>query len=199
MKRMLNRFERAARSRRGGALPYMTIIVFALMTVTLAFQVNSLASKRRVEAVQHDLRARTCLDAAIAESMTAIASTATNPASGPRVHGAGRQPERPGHAGRRRLLGRPAGRLGGNRFQLNAVALAGSGRAAAEVVVEVDVQAPLFQAVLNSDEQLTLNSGVSIDSYDSFVGDYASQAVNSYSPRARSGPRPTPTPTRTAT
>jgi len=57
--------------------------------------------------------------------------------------------------------------------------MSGSGRAALEAVVEVQPQAPLFDAVLNSRDTLTLNSSVLIDSYESAVGSYASQAVNS--------------------
>ena len=69
--------------------------------------------------------------------------------------------------------------LGGNRTRLVSTGMAGSGRMALEAVVEYSGgDAPIFQATLNSKEQLTLNSSVLIDSYDSALGDYASQATN---------------------
>ena len=69
--------------------------------------------------------------------------------------------------------------LGGNRTQLVATGMSGSGRRALQAVVEFSGgPAPLFETTLNSREQLTLNSNVMIDSYDSSKGDYASQAVN---------------------
>lgn len=69
--------------------------------------------------------------------------------------------------------------LGGNRTELVATGMYGRGRKALKAVVEYSGgAAALFQTTLNSKEQLTLNQGVLIDSYDSSLGDYASQATN---------------------
>ena len=69
--------------------------------------------------------------------------------------------------------------LGGDRKRLVATAMAGSGRSALETVIHVEPEKPpLFVATLNSKEILTLNEGVMIDSFDSGVGSYAAQAVN---------------------
>lgn len=157
------------RGRRGSALPFMLLIIFALTAVAMAFHMSTLASERRTKGMEGDLRALNLLDAGVAESITAISAGFTgnvgdqaNPAY---LNGG--------------LFWVTSTNLGGERYQLDAVAMAGSGRAAAQVVVEKQVQAPLFTAVLNSDEQLTLNSSVMIDSFDSEVGTYAAQAVNS--------------------
>ena len=78
--------------------------------------------------------------------------------------------------------------LGDDRRRLVATALAGSGRYALEAMVLVEpAKAPLFVATLNSDEPLTLNEGVLIDSFDSELGTYASQATNLHGTRPYAG------------
>ena len=70
--------------------------------------------------------------------------------------------------------------LGDDRKRLVSTALAGSGRSALETVIHVEPEKPpLFVATLNSKEVLTLNEGVMIDSFDSGLGSYAAQVVNS--------------------
>jgi len=68
--------------------------------------------------------------------------------------------------------------MGVGQTQLVSTALWGRGRAALEAQVEVDDTGPVFETVLNSFEGLTLNADVEVDSFDSKVGSYASQAVN---------------------
>lgn len=74
------------------------------------------------------------------------------------------------------------------RKQIVATAMAGSGRKALAAVVRVEPEVPpLFVATLNSKETLTLNAGVTIDSFDSEVGSYASQMVNNSHGRPYAG------------
>ena len=77
--------------------------------------------------------------------------------------------------------------LGSEVHRLRAFAMQDSGRAALDVHVERIVGDPLFFAVLNSREQLTLNADVTIDSYDSELGTYASQQVNTTNGRNHAG------------
>ena len=72
--------------------------------------------------------------------------------------------------------------LGGNQVRLVSTALVESGRAAIEVIIDLTfgLSAPLFESLLNSDKPITLSSGVLVDSFDSAVGTYASQATNTY-------------------
>jgi hypothetical protein len=67
--------------------------------------------------------------------------------------------------------------------RLVATAMCGSGRAALEAVVEMAPEDALFKGVLNSKETLTLNADVTIDSYKSKDGTYASQVANNYGGR----------------
>jgi hypothetical protein len=74
--------------------------------------------------------------------------------------------------------------LEGSRVRLLSTALLGSGRAAVQAVVTVGGETPLFRQTIHSDEALTVNEGVVIDSYDSSLGSYESQVhggtINGY-------------------
>jgi Tfp pilus assembly protein PilX len=128
----------------------------------------AITSDREVNGQVDDRRAFCLAEAGLAEAMTALRAGAS------------------GNVGNQ---GTPAYLSGGvfwvEATQLNATntrlvstALAGSGRAALEVVIEKANQAPLFQTVINSDDILTLNANVVVDSFDSELGSYASQAIN---------------------
>jgi len=69
--------------------------------------------------------------------------------------------------------------LGNDQTRLVATGLKGSGRAALEVVVSTSGGAPMFTAMIASDDDLNIDSNQLIDSFDSSLGTYASQAVNS--------------------
>ncbi|HTL36614.1 MAG TPA: collagen-binding domain-containing protein, partial [Kofleriaceae bacterium] len=70
--------------------------------------------------------------------------------------------------------------LGSARTRLAATALAGSGRASLEAVVEIHSQEPLFRSVLNSKDPLGMAASVVVDSYESALGSYASQVHSNY-------------------
>ena len=162
----------SSRERRGSALVLSLLVIFGLMALSSGIYLSNQAAQRMVRSSADDQRAFYLAEAAMAEAMTAIRGGATG-SVGNQVTPA--------------FLAEGAfwvqsTDLGNNRTQLDATALAGSGRAALRVVMEDRGLAPLFPNVLNSREQLTLNSNVAIDSYDSSLGTYASQAVNTSGP-----------------
>jgi prepilin-type N-terminal cleavage/methylation domain-containing protein len=80
--------------------------------------------------------------------------------------------------------------LGGGKVQLDSMAMKDSGRSALRVVVEgtggagaegkVDAPNDGFTGMLFSNKQMVLNQSITVDSYDSTLGTYASQATNTY-------------------
>jgi hypothetical protein len=179
------RARRAHPGRRGTALPYVMLIVFSLMAISVAFHMLTLGAQRRTAASEDDLRAENLIQAAVAESMASLKAVAV-PAGQVSAGGATTGGQTTGGIGSQAapayldggLFWVQATDLGNDIYQLDALAMAGRGRAAAQVVVERTNGSPLFDAVLNSREQLTVNSSVVIDSYESMLGTYASQATN---------------------
>ena len=162
------RTRRTDRSRRGSALVLSLLVIFGLVALSGGIWISSRALQARVVAAAQDRRAFYLAEAGIAEAMTAIRSGrsgAVGSIGAPAYLDSG-------------VLWVTATDLGGNRTQLVSTALSGAGRAALDVVIEDLGQAPLFPSVLNSKELLTLSSSVMIDSYDSQVGTYASQATH---------------------
>jgi hypothetical protein len=70
-----------------------------------------------------------------------------------------------------------ADNLPDGRIQLTSTGMVGSGRIAAGALIQPPVS-PLFEAVLNTADTLNMAEGVLVDSYQSTLGSYASQAVN---------------------
>jgi hypothetical protein len=79
--------------------------------------------------------------------------------------------------------------LGSGRTQLDSMGMRGSGRAAVRIVVNAgagededgaDGGGDGFMGMLFSNKAMQLSQGVTIDSYDSTLGTYASQATHSY-------------------
>jgi hypothetical protein len=144
------------------------LVILGLVGLSAGIWLSNGRIQARVAAAAQDRRAFYLAESAIAEAMTAMRS------------------DLPGNVGTMAapayldggVLWVTATDLGADRTRLVATALSGSGRAALDVVIEDLGQAPLFPSVLNSREQLSLNSGVMIDSYDSQLGSYASQAEN---------------------
>ena len=166
--------------REGLALATSMMLVLVLTTVSYAFFRVAYSGGQRTDAAFDDERALLLADAALHEGFEAlrggatgeIASMAAPAALGGGViwveafdfyvDGAGQRVQ-----------------LGADETRLVATALVGAGRAAVEAVLRDETAGnPLFQATLNSKETLTLNADVLIDSYDSSVGTYASQAIN---------------------
>lgn len=160
---------RDGRGRRGSALVFVLMVLTSLLVLSAGFQQLTAVRTAELRHDEADLRAFYLAEAGMNEAMTALRAGSSG--------NVGSQNQPAYLAGG--LLWTVATDLGGGRTQLDVTALAGRGRAAIEAVVEDLGSAPLFPSVLNSREQLTLNSSVVIDSYDSALGSYASQAVNS--------------------
>ncbi|HVS19908.1 MAG TPA: pilus assembly PilX N-terminal domain-containing protein [Planctomycetota bacterium] len=163
-----NRNTAARRARRGSVLIVALVALVGLMMVGAALARFSVAADREVEGQRDDRRAFYLAEAGLAEGMVALRGGASG--------GVASQAVPAFFAGG--VLWVEATPLAGDQTQLVATAMAGSGRAALSVVVTDEAQDPLFRTVLNSREQLTMNSGVIVDSFDSEVGTYASQMGN---------------------
>jgi hypothetical protein len=143
-------------------------VVAGLVSIGLVYGVTARAGQRRVDSRMDDLRASNIAEAAVAEAMTALSMSASGNIA---------TPGQPAYLDQG-VLWVQSTPVVGEMYRLQAVAMHGSGRAALDVHVERLPEDPLFYAVLNSREQLTLNADVTIDSFDSKAGSYASQAVN---------------------
>jgi len=156
-------------SSRGSALVPVLVLTAAALTVAFAFSRSTLGVQKTNRESLADRQAFFLAEAGLSEAFEALR------AGRPGSVGSLDAPARVGGG----VLWVTSGDLGDDRRRLVATAMAGSGRYALEAVVLVEpAQDPLFVATLNSDEPLTLNEGVLIDSFDSELGSYASQAVN---------------------
>lgn len=157
---------------RGSAIVFSLIILTSLMTLGVLFYNMAARTAREVNSNVDDQRAHYLADAALAEAMIAVRAKAPG-------NGAVASQANPAYLGSG-VLWVTSTDLGANRTRLVSTAMVGGGRASIEAVVELEIIDPIFFAVLNSRETLTLNADVVIDSYDSELGDYVSQAVNTY-------------------
>lgn len=147
---------------------YTLIVMTSLMMLVAAFhQIVSHFDKAESARVE-DRRAFYLAEAGLAEAMAAMRagnSGAVGSQGAPAYQAGG-------------ILWVDATDLGDDQTELVVTAMAGGGRAALRaVILDEGGAAPIFQTVLNSDEQLTLSSNVVIDSFDSEAGDYLSQAL----------------------
>ncbi|MCZ6597564.1 MAG: hypothetical protein O7B99_07995 [Planctomycetota bacterium] len=146
----------------------MLLLVGLMVLCTSLVRITS-SSARKVSASVDDRRARELAEAGVHEAMAAIAAGATGQVA---------TIDQPAYLGGG-VLWVESTDLGGGQYRLVATGMAGSGRAALDVAVQHNGgDGPLFNAMLNSQDQLTMNADTMVDSYDSSLGDYASQAVN---------------------
>ncbi len=170
--------------RSGVALVTAVVVLGILMTISYASLSIALSGQKRISASQDDGRAFLLADAGLNEAFEALRNGGTGAIgtqANPAYLGGGvfwvEATEGPAAVG---TLNRET-IVGAGQTYLEVTAMLGSGRYALGAVVEYDdAESPLFETTLNSKEQLTLNSRVVIDSFDSAVGTYASQAVNSF-------------------
>ena len=168
---MLSTMRRTGRDpRRGHTLVAVAVMIAALFPLTGALLFQSTSYKARV-ATELDLeRAAMLAKAGLNEATTALRFGSSGNV------GTLAAPARLGDG----LLWVTAEDLGNGRHRLVSTAATGSGRAAWEMVVESSGGVgELFRATLNAKGLLTMNSDVMVDSFDSSLGSYASQAVNS--------------------
>jgi len=160
---------RARSGRRGAALVAVAVVVMTLLALGFSFLAASLGASRAVEGSVDDRRAFYLAEAALAESVVALrggASGAIGTADAPARLGSG-------------IVWCRATDLGDGRHSIVATGMCRSGRAALEAVVSVGEDTEqIFPAMFLADEKLSIDSNQTIDSYDSSLGTYASQAVN---------------------
>ena len=157
-------------SRTGSALVSLMVPLLGILVIGYAFFRATLAEQRNGQGDVDDRRAFFLAEAGLREAFESV-----------RAGNSGRigAPDDPALLGGG-VLWVEALDLGNDRKRLVSTAMAGSGRTALETVIHVEPEKPpLFVATLNSKEVLTLNEGVMIDSFDSALGSYASQVVNS--------------------
>jgi hypothetical protein len=154
----------------GSALVPVLVLLSGVLVMGFAFSHTVLTSQKGTQRSLDDRRALYLAEAGLNEAYEAV---------------------REGHTGAIGTVDQPAildgglvwvvaEDIGNDQRRLTSTALVGSGRQALESVIAYggDGEPPLFVSTLNSKEALTLSQGVLIDSFDSDLGDYASQATN---------------------
>lgn len=158
-----------SRNERGSALVSVVVLLLGILVMGYAFFRSALSGQKSARASLDEQRALYLAEAGLNESIEALRSGKpgnVGSADAPAYLGGG-------------VLWVEATDLGDDLRSLLSTAMVGSGRHAIEAVVHLQPDdPPLFVATLNSKEDLTLNEGVVIDSFDSELGTYASQAVN---------------------
>jgi hypothetical protein len=164
--------------RRGSALVSAVILAGVLTMCALVFLRLGVRVTGEQVAAAEDARALYLAEAAVTEAVEALRSGESGDVG---------SKDAPAYLGGG-LLWVEATDLGNDRTQLDAMALKEGGRAALRVVVEIGAggggvpggagDGNGFFHMLFSNQALQLDQGISIDSYDSTLGTYASQAVN---------------------
>lgn len=172
--------------RRGSTLIIVTILLGTMTVLALIFMRVGQRLSQEQGASLESTRSTLLAEAGISEAIEAIRSGQSGnlaSADEPAYLGGG-------------VLWVEATDLGNGRIQLDSMAMKDSGRAALRVVVE-DAGggggggggAPNdgFFGMLFSNKHMQLDQSVMIDSYDSSIGTYASQATNTYGGSAYAG------------
>lgn len=156
-------------SRQSGSVLIVALVALVgLMMVGAALARFSVAARAEVDGQHDDRRAYYLAEAGLAEGMVALRGGASGGIASQAV---------PAYLADG-VLWVQATPLGGDETRLVAVAMSGAGRAAMSVVVAEEGEDPLFNSVINSREKLTMNASVIVDSFDSELGTYASQATS---------------------
>jgi hypothetical protein len=155
-----------SRASAGSALVSVLVLLLGVLVMGYAFFRSTLSGQQSSRQSLDDQRAFFLADAGLNEAFEAVRMGRSGNVSASLLGG-----------GVRWVTAVP---LGNDLTQLHSTAMVGRGRDALDAVVYLaPEEPPLFVATLNSKEVLTLNEGVLIDSFDSDLGTYASQAVNS--------------------
>ncbi len=158
------------RRERGTALVLAMVVLVVCMGLGLMLFQGARSRGSELDARLDDRRAEALAEAALSESITALGSGFSGNVgtiAAPALLGDG-------------VFWVEANELADGSTELVATALQGKGRASLVAVVEPPGQAPLFQATLQSDDEMTLASGVMVDSYNSKDGTYASQVDEAF-------------------
>lgn len=161
----------AAPGRRGAAIVMVAVTLVGLFAVSFALWSNSLATRGEQQQALDRISALYAAEAALSEAYAAHMADPDSATSGAL-----------GSAGAPLAFGKAEYWVertspGGGLVSLLAVARDGDDAAAVELVLRRKIEAfHVFGAF--GDELLTMSSNARIDSYDSRLGSYASQAVN---------------------
>jgi len=156
-------------SRRGTALVLATVLVASLASLSVAVLMGSMASARERRSRRESIEARYVAEAALAQSLTEL------------------QQGKSGDVGSRGQPVRDAlgtywverASPGAGLVSLTASGSYGGSSECVEIVLRSVSGSPFSWAAFG-DEDMTLDSNAQIDSYDSTLGSYADQAVNTY-------------------
>jgi len=155
--------------RRGSALVMAILLFLTLMVMTYAFFYVVMGSNARLDAGTDDDRAFYLAEAALFESVQSLRGGGTGEIASeqaPVYFGGG-------------VYWVEKDDLTDKRIRLRITAMAGQGRQALTVVLRDDSEEDsLFVATLNSKEKLVMNADVVVDSFQSSLGDYTAQAIN---------------------
>lgn len=184
---METRTGRSGGSRAGSTLLAVITLVGTMMVLSLIFlRVGQQVSNEQLATV-NGMRAGFLAEAGISEALEAVRSGKS---------GAIGSQEAPGYLGGG-VVWVESTDLGDGRTQLDSMAMKDGGRAALRVVVgDADGSdddngdegsSSAFYTMLFSNKDMQLDQTVMIDSWDSELGTYASQATNSYSGTAYAG------------
>ena len=158
-------------SRDGSAVVVVLIVMTAMVVAGTAFVGVSTGVTERLSRGNEDDAARYLAEAGVREGVEAMRqgfSGAVGDIAAPAYMGGG-------------VFWVQATPLADGNVQLLATAMSGSGRSAVSAVVNGSFNdPPLFKSTLSSKQQLTLSAGVMIDSFDSTLGTYSSQVLNTY-------------------
>ena len=165
--------------RRGSTLITVTILLGTMTVLALIFLRVGQRIGQEQDANLDSTRASALAEAGISEAVEAIRAGKT---------GGIASADQPAYLGGG-VVWVTSTSLGKDRFQLDSMAMKDSGRAAVRVVVENaspgggaggSGSSDGFIGMLFADKGLTLHQNIVIDSYDSTLGTYASQATNTY-------------------
>jgi hypothetical protein len=154
---------------RGSTLVVIGVLIVTMSGLILAMLAVAISGQKEVAWSHAQMRAFYAAEAAAAEALAELG------AGGDGVLGAQNAPL--AFAGADYWVA--ALDLGDSRIRLTANAVAGLATATVEVVVE-DAADPLTGFGIFGDRNVELGSNARIDSYDSRLGDYASQVVNKH-------------------
>lgn len=158
------------RQRRGTALIGAIVVLMVCMGLGLMLFTSARSRGTELAGRLDDRRAEALAEAALSEGITALGqgfSGNVGTLAQPALLGDG-------------VFWVTAAELGDGSTELVATALQGAGRASLAAVVQAPGKAPLFKATLQSDEEMTLASGVMVDSFNSKTGTYASQVASTF-------------------
>ncbi len=157
----LSRYQQAPRSRRGGAMVAALLVVFAVATMGMIHVQLDLSKAREQRGAVDSKRAFYMAEAGLAEGFHGIAMGKSGNV------GTAEEPARFANG----VFFTTADEEGDGRVTLTSTGLCGAGRATLSIVIERTSESAASRGFFG-DEQVTVEGGALVDSYDSRVGEY---------------------------